>query len=307
MQINRRELLATLPLSFGAAMAFDRPVHEPFGYCLNTSTLRGQNLDIVALVEIAAKVGYQAIEPWISELEQYAKNGGDLKGLGRRIQDHGLQVPSAIGFAEWAVDVKERRQRGLEQAKRDMDLVRRIGGTRIAAPPTGFKEHSEVNLLAVAERYRALLDSGASIGVVPQVELWGFSPVIRRLGQAALVAMESGHPHACILADVYHLYKGGSELSGLGLLRGESMHVLHMNDYPALPRASITDAERVYPGDGVAPLKEILTALQTIGYHGFLSLELFNREYWKLDAATVARAGLEKMRHAVANSLKAEK
>ena len=42
---------------------------EPFGYCLNTSTLQGQKLDLVQLVDIAAQAGYQAIEPWVRELE----------------------------------------------------------------------------------------------------------------------------------------------------------------------------------------------------------------------------------------------
>jgi sugar phosphate isomerase/epimerase len=118
------------------------------------------------------------------------------------------------------------------------------------------------------------------------------------------VALESGHPQACILADVYHLYKGGSSVNGLRLLNGSALHVLHFNDYPAEPpRASITDAQRIYPGDGVAPLKAILHNLRDIGYRGVLSLELFNRDYWKQDALTVARTGLEKMRTVVRTSL----
>jgi sugar phosphate isomerase/epimerase len=73
-----------------------------------------------------------------------------------------------------------------------------------------------------------------------------------------------------------------------------------MNDYPAQPpRESIGDADRVYPGDGVAPLGQILRDLSAAGFEGFLSLELFNREYWNRDAETVAREGIEKMRAAV--------
>ena len=71
-------------------------------------------------------------------------------------------------------------------------------------------------------------------------------------------------------------------------------------DYPAEPpRESISDAHRVYPGDGAAPLKDLLRTLRHIGFHGVLSLELFNRDYWKQDAAAVARTGLAKMRNLV--------
>jgi hypothetical protein len=42
--------------------------------------------------------------------------------------------------------------------------------------------------------------------------------------------------------------------------------------------------------------------LRAIGFRGFFSLELFNRDYWKRDARDVARTGLEKMRAIVASA-----
>jgi sugar phosphate isomerase/epimerase len=79
------------------------------------------------------------------------------------------------------------------------------------------------------------------------------------------------------------------------------MDLFHINDYPAdPPRQEASDADRVFPGDGVAPLTAILRTLHTNGFHGFLSLELFNRDYWTRDPRDVAREGLEKMRRCVA-------
>jgi 2-keto-myo-inositol isomerase len=185
-----------------------------------------------------------------------------------------------------------------------MDLVRQIGGKRIAAPPTGATKQTDLNLHKAAERYRALLELGDQMGVVPEVELWGFSKSLGRLGEVAMVAIESGHPKACLLLDVYHLYKGGSDFNSIKLLNGAAIPVIHFNDYPAQPpRAEITDAHRIYPGDGVAPLKVLLRDLHAIGFRGMLSLELFNKEYWMQDGLTVARTGLEKMRAVVRSSL----
>jgi sugar phosphate isomerase/epimerase len=138
------------------------------------------------------------------------------------------------------------------------------------------------------------------MGVVAECELWGPSKALSRLSQAAFVAIESGHPKACILADIYHLYKGGSSLESVRLLHGDALHVIHTNDYPAdPPRETVTDAHRVYPGDGVAPLGNFFRALKGIGFKGFLSVELFNREYWKQDALAVAKTAIEKTRSAV--------
>ena len=178
-----------------------------------------------------------------------------------------------------------------------MDLVRRIGGKRLAAPPVGATDRPVGDLLMVAQRYRTLLELGDELGVVPQVEVWGSSRTLGRLGEAALVAIEAQHPKACILADVYHLHRGGSDFGGIKLLGPGSIHVFHFNDYPAEPpREQLTDADRVFPGDGIAPLKPLLRDLAANGSRVTLSLELFNRKYWSQDPLSVAKAGLEKMK-----------
>ncbi len=83
---------------------------------------------------MAAKAGYDAIEPWIRDIQDYVSKGGTLAELRKRISDHGLAVPSAIGFAKWIVDDDTERAKGLEEARRDMAMMAEIGGTRIAAP-----------------------------------------------------------------------------------------------------------------------------------------------------------------------------
>ena len=272
-------------------------VDEPFGFCLNTSTIDGQQLGIEEKVAIAAQAGYQGIEPWVRELDRYAQEGGRLEDLAKRIRDHGLSVAGAIGFFEWIVDDDDRRRRGLEEARRSMDVVRRIGGRCIAAPPFGATTQADLNLREAGRRYRELLDVGKQLGVIPLVEFWGHSQALSRLSEAAFIAVESCHPDACILADVFHLYKGGSGFSGLKVIGGAAMPLMHFNDYPAAPvPPEITDAHRVYPGNGIAPLAEILRDLRRGSFRGMLSLELFNRDYWSQDPLQVARTGLEKMR-----------
>ena len=112
--------------------------------------------------------------------------------------------------------------------------------------------------------------------------------------------METGHPKACVLADVFHLHKGGSDFRGIHLLSAKAIQVLHMNDYPSEPpREKIDDSYRGYPGDGTAPLTEILRTLRQTGGQKILSLELFSRQYWSQDPLEVARTGLAKMKAVV--------
>ena len=303
--VGRAGLLVSGAWAGSQASAADvspaRPAPDsPFLFCLNLSTIRGQKLGLVKEIEVAAEAGYQAIEPWIGTIEEYVKGGGSLKDSKKRIADLGLTVESAIGFSEWLVEDDARRAKGLERAKLDMDLVAQLGGKRLAAPPSGATNTPGLDLAKASERYRALLEAGDSVGIVPQLELWGFSKNLNRISQCAYVALESGHPKACVLADVFHLHKGGSDFRALRLLSGQAIQVLHMNDFPAdPPREKIDDSYRVYPGDGTAPLAQLLRDLQSTGGRKVLSLELFNRKFWAQDALEVAKTGLAKMQAVV--------
>lgn len=307
-KISRRDALARTGLLAGAALFSPNIWQSPaqaqpaqpqgtFRFCLNTSTIRGQKLGIVKEIEIASHAGYTAIEPWVEAIDVYAKAGGSLADLRKRIADAGLTLEDAIGFPEWIVDDDTRRAKGLEEAKREMDLLAQLGGKRLAAPPVGATNGPKPEFSRVVDRYRALLELGDQMGIVPQFELWGFSQNYNRLGECVWVAMETGHPKACVLADVFHLHKGGSDFGGLRLLAANTLQVVHMNDFPAdPPRDQINDSFRIYPGDGVAPWKQIISALRQAGGTKVLSLELFSQKYWSEDALSAARTGLEKMK-----------
>ena len=313
--LSRRQLLAAAGATVGAAVTTRTATAESvkndrtrrmvsFRYCFNTSTIRGQNLSFDKEIEITAEAGYDAIEPWVDRINRHVKSGNSLKDVRKRIADLGLTVESAISFFRWIVDDDTERAKGLEQAKRDMDVLAQIGGKRIAAPPAGATREPGLDLMRAAERYHVLLELGDQMGVVPQIEIWGPSRNLHRLGQSVFVAIESGHPKACLLPDVYHIYKGGSDFTGLKLLSAQAIHVFHLNDYPAEPpREKIGDHDRVYPGDGIAPLTQILRDVHANANRAVLSLELFNPNYWKQDALMVAKTGLAKMKTAVQKAL----
>ena len=312
-RLSRREILTAPGVLLGSAAACassstasatETADFEPFQYSLNTATVMGHKLPLAGEVDIAAEAGYDGIEPWIRGIQRYVDEGGSLADMKKRIADSGLQVVSAIGFPRWAVDDDAQRAKGLEQFKREMDLVEQLDGRHIAAPPAGINRKTDVSLLDVADRYRVVLEMGREIGITAQLEIWGSATTLGRASEAALVAMAADHPDACLLLDAFHMYRGNSGFECLRLLNGRAMHAFHLNDYPAdPPREEINDDARVYPGDGVCPLDFVLKTLHETGFRGMLSLELFNRTYWEQDALSVAKTGLEKMKVAVQKAL----
>lgn len=272
-------------------------------YCFNTATLRGQKLPVTELIDLVAAAGYDSIEVWIDELDRHVADGGTLGDLAKRCRDHGLKVESAIAFANWLADDPAVAKAECEKARRDMEKVAAIGGSCIAAPPSGHNNQPIEDWDRAAERLAALAKVGKEAGVQPQLEVWGFSKCLGNLPEAIRLATMTDSKDFGILLDVYHLYKGGSSFQALRLVSGTSMKLFHINDYPAMPpRETIGDGDRVFPGDGVAPLDQILETLVTNGFRGALSLELFNQSYWERPSKWVVETGLAKMKAAVASA-----
>jgi 2-keto-myo-inositol isomerase len=291
--------MSLLPGAVGAEPAARQAPKAGFIYCLNMSTIKGHKLGLVKELEVAAKAGFRSVEIWMDSLQAYLDGGGTLPEARKRLDDLGLKVENAIGFASWIVDDNATRTQGVEQLKREMDMLAQLGCRRTAAPPMGATKGPNLDLKRAAERYRTILELGQQTGVVPQLELWGFSQNLSRLSEVLYVAAESGHPSARLLLDVYHLYRGGTSLDSLPLVGKPALEIFHVNDYPAnKPAATITDADRVFTGDGVAPLSRILQAIHNPERPVIISLEVFNKDYYAQDPLKVAQTALNKMKAA---------
>ncbi len=271
-------------------------VNSLFRFCLNTSTISGQKPNLFKQVEIASEAGYDGIEVWVRDVQAAIADGATPASLKSFIDDHGIRVEDAIGFAPWMTG----GEAGFNQMEEEMQMLAGIGCHRIAAPPAGVSGDQALDLFMAGEKYGELLDLGRKTGVMPQLEFWGSSPVLWHLGQVLMIAALADDPDVRILPDVYHLFRGGSGFDALKMVNGTTIEIFHMNDYPAnKPRMEQTDADRVYPGDGAAPMKQILSDLKSMGGEKVLSLELFNRTYWEEDPLEVARTGLRKMKQIV--------
>jgi len=278
--LTRRNLLksgalaafaASLPLS-GYTKAANN--NSPFRFSLNTSTIRGQKPGLLKYIEIASRAGYDGIELWIEDVKKHLEAGNTAASLKKIIADQGLKVENAIGFAPWLAG-----KDGMEQMKQEMEMMASIGCTRIAAPVYGLPADQPLDLVATGLQYKELLAFGRQTGVMPILEFWGASKLLSNIGQALMICSVANDPDVKILADVYHMFRGNSGFESLKMLRGNVIEVFHMNDFVAsIPREQQQDKDRVYPGDGIAPIKQILTDLKEMGGTKILSLELFNAE-----------------------------
>jgi 2-keto-myo-inositol isomerase len=92
-----------------------------------------------------------------------------------------------------------------------------------------------------------------------------------------------------MVIDTFHFPAGGSVFADLDRVPIDRLFVVHLNGCEDRRREELTDAHRLYPGEGVIPSAEILSRLQARGYDGVVSIEIFRPEYWAQDPREVAR------------------
>ncbi len=262
-----------------------------FTYCLNTSTIR--TTPLLDKIRIAGEAGYTAIEPWNDEVTAYLTSGGSMATLKLALADAGLSVVSMIALHGWVTAEGSDYQRVIDDSHRRMEQAAALGSPFIVASPP----QEVVDLARASDRYSRLLEIGRKEGVRPSMEFLGFVDGINSVASALAVADGTHDPSATVVADVFHMIRGGGSFDDLLMLKGDQLACFHINDIPAVPDPlTQSDSDRVLPGDGIANLPRVIANLRTIGYRGPLSLELFNPSLWEADPLDVVRRGLDRVR-----------
>ena len=294
--MRRREFLGVSMLGMsGCVICGNRPPRPKFS--MNASTIRGYKLSLKDQVKAVVAAGYDGFEPWLKDIHA-ARADGSFADTVKIARDVGLQFVNGIAFGQWVHPDAKVRAAGLEETKRDMAALAEMGCPRIAASMFGVQKAGSPKLGAaeIAERFAALCDLGDKMGVQPLLEYWGHSVNLSRLEDALDVLARVKRPGTAVLADVYHTYRGGGDFATFARLTPEQLPVLHVNDYPSTkPRTELTDADRVWPGDGIAPWKELFATLCEQRLEPWLSIELFNPAYWRTTPSDTLRTGIEKM------------
>lgn len=262
-----------------------------FTYCLNTSTIRPTAL--LDKIRIAGKVGYKAIEPWNDEVTEYIAGGGTMADLKKALGDAGLKVVSVIALHSWITTDGDVYRKALDECSRRMDQAAELGSPYIVASPP----QEVVDLGRATTRFNDLIALGKKAGVKPSMEFLGFVDGINNVASAWTIASESDDPTATVVADVFHMMRGGGSVDDLLDLPGNRVACFHINDLPASPDPLVqTDADRVMVGEGIADLPRVIANLRVIKYSGPISLELFNPALWAQNPEEVVRRGLERIR-----------
>ena len=267
-----------------------------FELCFNTSTIRPAS--IIEKIRAAGEAGYDSVELWNEDLTAWERGGGRLSELRRVLDDYNLAVPDVVHLSGW-MDAPDSAFESelLGEARRLMEQGVAVGAPRIIAGPAP----GQVDLDRAAERFCRLMELGLEVACVPALEFLGFVAHVNNVDTLMEIVALADHPRTTVVMDAFHIYRGGGQEEDILKVPGAQVAIFHIDDAPRTDREreTLTDGDRVYPGDGILNLENMLRMLASQGFSGPVSLELFNEDLWREDPCEVARVGAEKVKRLI--------
>lgn len=246
--------------------------------------------DIETDIKAAQKAGYDFVEIWAAKLRTFLKTreAAELAALfaESEIRPYSINSIEHITF---------RTPKDYESIKAECAELSRIAGELncpyIVVVPGKMPENGgrEAIIEESVSVLNELADIASEHGVSLAFEFLGQKDCsVQTLDLCAEIVEACGRDDIGLVLDSFHFYAGGSSFEALSGLDPAKLFIFHINDAEDLPIEQLTDAHRLFPGEGILPLARLKKEFDRIGYDRMVSIEIFRPEYWNMDPFEVA-------------------
>lgn len=250
-----------------------------------------------------AKAGFQGVELRRDETFEYLKNHSiaDLKKI---LDETGLDVVSWNAIELFSLCTEGEFLDMYEYSERLMKIGKKIGCDFIIAVPS-FKKDAvvpeEKYFELTVERFKILRQLAKKHDFTMGFEPLGFEDCSVRMMDFALKIIEEtekdGLKKSPLVIDTFHYFLAGHSVDALKKIDASRLGLVHFNDSTDKDFGELRDGDRIWPGSGIFKLKAFMETLKEIKYQGYISIELFNKDYWKLTPEECAEKAYESLKN----------
>ena len=265
----------------------------------------GQTMPTLPLdreMEVVTEAGYSGLELLVSKLGPFLEHHS-ARDLTAGLQEKKL-APLALNCIE---KINLRSDEEMGALKREClwlsQLAQAIGCPTVAVVPSPRPpgmEWAEIKTQTAAALLE-LASAASAYGVRLALEFLAPADCsVRTLAQGWEIVRAAGCENAGLVIDTYHFFVGGSSWDSLDEFDVDRLYMVHINDVEGRPLETLTDGDRLLPGEGILPLGRLLGRLKARGYDGAYALEVMRPAYRERDPLEYARAGREAVERALA-------
>lgn len=240
------------------------------------------------LAAIAA-AGFTDVEIFENDLIAYEGSPRDVR---RICADLGLRIITVQPFRDFEGLPEPRRAKVFERAERKFDLLQELG-CDLMFVCSSVSPEAMGGIDRLAADFRELGERASRRGLRVGYEALAWGRFIHDYRDAWEVVRRADHANVGLILDSYHVLARGTELRSLTAIPPDRIFFVQIADAPNQEMDYLSRSRhwRCMPGQGDLDLVAFMDALAMTGYHGPLSLEIFNDRFRAGSARSVAVDG----------------
>jgi sugar phosphate isomerase/epimerase len=242
-----------------------------------------------------AAANWPGMEVWLTKLETHLESHS-LKDTGKLLEDRNLALAAGAYQGGLLLSQGEQRRAHYEHFRKRLEICQELRIPTVIVVADFAEPVAAVSLERAVVSLAQAAQLAAGFDVRLALEFRAKSTFCASLDTALALVRQCGEANVGINFDVFHYYTGPSKLEDLDLLEAATLAHVQLADLAGVPRELATDSDRIFPGDGDFRFEPILERFRTLGYQGWLSLELLNPTLWQAKVAQVAELGLAAMK-----------
>jgi 2-keto-myo-inositol isomerase len=242
-----------------------------------------------------ADAGCKGMEVWLTKLEQHLEQHS-LADTRKLTADRGVALVAASYQGGLLLAQGEQRRAHYDHFRKRLGICQALDiptlivvADFVDTVDAGALDRAVVSLTQAAQW-------AAGFNVRLALEFRGKNTFCASLDTALALVEQCAEPNVGINFDVFHYYTGPSKFEDLALLSIDRLAHVQLADLAGVAREVATDADRVLPGDGDFQFAPILEHFRSLGYDGWVSVELMNPTLWRANPKQVAEVAFTALR-----------
>lgn len=265
-----------------------RTIMHPNRFSFNSANMAGSIADRLLAIEQA---GFASATLWPADLFQHFEDPEATIAL---IHASPLAVSAYQCVRDLEGSPAPVKSRKMELARQFIDQMKLIGCDMLVLCSNVGDDLDRDWAKAVAD-LQAIGELGRATGVRIAFEPICYGSWINTYVRGWELVRDAGHPQVGLVLDAAHIFLPQTPLGPIEQIPGDKIFLVELSDFAttSLDKRELLRNYRMFPGEGVRPLRALIDRVEATGYAGPISLEVFNARYRAADPQFVARRGIQ--------------
>jgi 2-keto-myo-inositol isomerase len=248
-------------------------------------------------LELSVQYGYDMIELRFDKLHDYLRRHKP-ESLKKFFDENPIGAYAFDGL----ISPNLREGAPLDDIYEELELFCEIGrmigcDKTVVVPALHGGKFTEAEIKEdMTEVLNKLADFAEPKGMKLALEFLGYPNCsVNTYNQAMDIVAAVNRDSVGVVLDCFHFFSMGSRIEDIRARELPNVFVFHIDDgEDSVVGTILNDDTRLFPGDGVYPLVDVVRLLEEKGYDDVASVELFRPEYYEMDIEELFRVSKEK-------------